>query len=194
MKEIEILVELLEDKESALKKLSKISKETTKHTKDIYYFHELNEKLKPKGNLFPTECFRIRSKQGKYFLAYKVDQFDKNEQWIYSDEYETEVRDFETTTKIIGLLGYTKLVELDNIKHTFETKEFEIVLEEVKDLGVFLEVESKEVTKEPLIVKKKIKGFIESLNIKTSKELNAGKPELMLKKQLNSKKLVKEQI
>ncbi|MFA5931389.1 MAG: class IV adenylate cyclase [archaeon] len=188
MKEIEVLVELFEDKEIALKKLSKTSKEIVKHTKDIYYFHEQNEKLKPKGNSFPKECFRIRSKQGKYFLAYKIDRFDKKGVWVYSDEYETEIKEFETTNKIISLLGYTKLVELNNTKHTFETKEFEIVLEEVKGLGVFLEIESKETTKNPLIVKKKINDFIKSLNIKTSKELNAGKPELMLKRQLKTKK------
>jgi len=183
MKEIEVLVELLEDKQSALKKLSKIGKAKLNQTHDIYYSHEHNHKLKPKGFSFPKECFRIRLKSKKAFLAYKVDNFDEKGTWIYSDEYETEVKDFNTTNKIIELLGFTKLIELENKKYTFETKEYEIVLEEVKELGLFLETELKNPENlDPKKVKIQINEFIKSLGLKTSKEINAGKPELMLKK------------
>jgi len=183
MKEIEVLVELLEDKQSALRKLSKIGKAKLNQTHDIYYSHEHNHKLKPKGFSFPKECFRIRLKSKKAFLAYKVDNFDEKGTWIYSDEYETGVKDFNTTNKIIELLGFTKLIELENKKYTFETKEYEIVLEEVKDLGLFLETELKNPENlDPKKVKIQINEFIKSLGLKTSKEINAGKPELMLKK------------
>ena len=44
---------------------------------------------------------------------------------------------------ILDALGFTELVRIDNRKHTFTTDEYEVVLEDVKDLGVFLEVEAK---------------------------------------------------
>ena len=76
-------------------------------------------------------------------------------------------------------------MEINNIKHTYYTREYEIVLEEVKDLGLFLEVERLKVgDKEDIVfVKKEIFNFIKSLDIEIGEELDSGKPELMLNKQ-----------
>ena len=69
---------------------------------------------------------------------------------------------------------------------TTETKvavDYEIVLEEVEDLGYFMEVEY--CTNEDVDVKnvkKQIQSFINSLDIKVSEELTMGKPEMIIKK------------
>ncbi len=70
-----------------------------------------------------------------------------------------------------------------NKKHTFLTDKYEIVLEEIKDAGLFLEVEVLNEIKEDKILqeKKKILKFIKSTKIKVSDELNMGKPEIMLR-------------
>ena len=63
-------------------------------------------------------------------------------------------------------------------------------MEDVKDLGLFLEVELLNVPDENGVEKdfdvederKKIFEFVSVLNIKLSDELNVGKPELLLRK------------
>ena len=183
MKEIEILVEVFSDKNEVLAILNKFNFVGEKEVLDLYFYDEKRDALKPKeGKL--TECFRLRKKDKNSYITYKIDHFDDTGTWVYSDEEETQVTDFKVISKIISQLGLKPLIEIDNIKHTFLTDEYEIVLEEVKGLGLFLEVEKLNMGETEKIneVKQKILDFINSLEIKTSSKLNSGKPELMLKK------------
>ncbi len=187
MKEVEILVKLKSGKKEVLDKLSKFNFAGKKEILDIYFYDPKRKFLKFKNNRL-TECFRLRKKDKKNYITYKIDKFDNLDKWIYSEEEETEVQDFDIVVKIISLLGLIPLVEINNVKHTYYTREYEIVLEEVKNLGLFLEVERLKVgdKEDVVIVKKEIFNFIKSLDIKIGDELNSGKPELMLNKQKNN--------
>ena len=86
-------------------------------------------------------------------------------------------------TEILKKLGLKELLTIHNSKRIYVTDKYEIVLETVKNLGYFLEVEY--CTNEDVdvsFVKSQIQDFIDSLGIKISKELNMGKPEMMIKK------------
>lgn len=186
MKEIEILVEIQEDINSVLHCLEKFEKKGMKSTNDIYYFDPLrnNLKLDDEGKL--KECCRLREKAGKYYITYKIDNY-KEDVWIYSDEYETEVKDIDILKRILEKLGLKQLVVIKNKKHTFETSEFEIVVEEVEGLGIFLEVEYIGDSEAASVgeIKKQIMQFIKGLNLKVGNELNSGKPELLLTRHIN---------
>ncbi len=184
MKEVEILVEVFSEKKEVLDCLNQYSFIGENETLDIYFFDPLKTNLKPVPPNFPREWFRLRRKADKNYLAYKVDNFDKNGLWLYSDEYETEIGNFETTLKIIQHLGLRELITINNLKHAYKTSEYEIVFEEVKNLGQFLEVEKLDILENEDIddVKEKIQNFINDLNLEVSSELNIGKPEMMLKK------------
>ncbi len=186
MKEIEILVDVLESKESALKKLEQFHFVGKKSVLDIYFSDPLRINLQPDKEGRLNNCFRVRTKDEKTSIAYKVDHFTEKGEWTYSDEHETEVGDFEIIRKIIEHLGFEILLQIDNEKNTYITDDYEVVLEDVKDLGIFLEVERLKVddTEDISEVKKEIWNFIQTTKIKVGKELNAGKPELMLKKKL----------
>ena len=56
------------------------------------------------------------------------------------------------------------------------------VIENVKDLGLFLEVEYCTDIDGDVKMEKKIQEFINSLGINVSEELNIGKPEMYMKK------------
>lgn len=116
----------------------------------------------------PMECCRISLKNEVYSVAYKVDIYS-NKIWQYSDEYETEVKDFNSMENIFHNLGLKELVTIDNVKHTF---------------GNFLEVEwtEKDTQKSVSEIKNDIFNFIASLGLNIGPELNSGKPELMLLK------------
>ncbi len=182
MKEIEILIEVKSSKEEALKALGAFQFEGIKKTLDIYFYDPLRTDLQANSEGRLNACFRIRQKDGKNTIAYKVDYFE-GEEWSHSDEYETGFKDFETMMHIVDKLGLKELVRIDNEKHTYMTDEYEIVLEDVKDLGLFMEIEKlKEVPDDKVSeTKKEIREFIKSLSIDFGQEQNAGKPELMLR-------------
>jgi predicted adenylyl cyclase CyaB len=186
-KEVEILVEVLENKKGALNKLRLFKFLGEKKTTDVYFFDPKRKDLKPDKNGQLKRCLRVRSKDGKSSVAYKIDHFDNNGIWLYSSEYESEISDYLKMDEIFKKLGLMELVKIENLKHTFDCDKYEVVLEDVKGLGLFMEVERKDINdKENIIkVKEEIWNWIKTLDIKVTLELKMGKPELMLRK-LNS--------
>lgn len=182
MKEVEILVKVLNKKDDVLEILKKFNFKINEKILDIYFHDPLRNNLSPDSSGRLKECFRLRQKGDKNYLAYKIDNFNKDK-WIYSDEHEIKVSDLNTAKKIIENLGLKPLVEIKSEKFIFSNKDYEIILEDVKDLGLFLEVEKLIETENNIeSIKEEILKFIQSLKIKTSEELNLGKPELILRK------------
>lgn len=182
MKEIEILVEVYSPVDEVIRALEKFSYEGIKETIDVYYYDPMRNNLKPDSKGQIDECLRVRTKDNKNYITYKVDKFD-NGTWLYSDEYETEVDNIFMVTEILKRLGLKELLTIHNSKRTYKTDSYEVVFETVKDLGYFLEVEY--CTNEDVdvcLIKDQIQEFIDSLGIKVSSELNMGKPEMMIKK------------
>lgn len=183
MKEIEILVEVKSSYNKAKKVLDHFEFVGTSEVIDVYYYDPLRENLKPNksGNL--NACFRVRSKNNKNYITYKTDNFDSNGKWIYSDEYETNFQDVSTLKKIIELLGLKKLLVIHNKRRVYKYGAYEITLENVLNLGRFLEVEYEtDEDVDVLKIKKEIQEFIDGLDLSVSDELNMGKPEMMMKK------------
>lgn len=183
MREIEVLARLNDDLDTAKKVLKNFEYKGSKRTIDTYYFDEKRHNLKPntKGKLM--ECCRLRQKGEKFYITYKIDNYN-DEIWVYSDEYEAEISSLTEMEKIFDCLGLSKLVVVDNTKHTYETPTYEIVLEEVKELGNFIEVEAlyNDETLSPEVIKNDIYKFINELGLNIGEELNSGKPELLLNK------------
>ncbi len=187
MKEIEVLVEVKSPKEKILKVLGRFTTHGIKRTLDVYFVDPLRNDLQPDDNGFLRASFRLRQKNGNCSITYKTDHFN-NDEWLYSDEHETAVGDFEIALHIVEQLGLKELVRIDNEKHTFTTPEYEIVFEDVRSLGYFLEVEKlKQVADDQVvIVKQNIRNFLAGLRLNLGTELNVGKPELMLAKMKKS--------
>lgn len=189
MREIEVLVELFDDIAMAKTKLAAFEYEGAKQVVDTYYVDPKRKNLKLNAQNKLMECCRIREKNGKFFAAYKVDNY-KGDVWQYSDEYETEVKDLHAMEMIFDCLGLEVLVIIDNTKHTYVTPDYEIVIEEVNGLGNFLEVEALHDDDRFSVdeVKAKIYKFIDDLGLNIGEELNSGKPELFLLKQAEENK------
>ena len=182
MKEIEILVEVYDDLDKVRNALDKCSYVGINKTVDEYYYDPLRNTLKPSENGGLDHCLRLREKNQEYSITYKDDVFD-NGKWLYSNEYETKIENIDMLREIFDRLGLVKFIEIDNEKETYVYNDYEIVIENVKDLGIFMEVEyctclDVDVKK----VKKQIQDFIDNLNLNVSEELNMGKPEMYLKK------------
>ena len=183
MKEIEILVEVYSSPEFVIKKLEQFECSGMQETIDTYYYDPLRANLKPNDELEINECLRLRTKGNNNYITYKVDHFDDNGKWLYSDEYETKIDDIFIIRTILEKLGLKNLLSIHNSKRIYHYQDYEIAFEIVEELGYFLEVEyctNEDV--DVVEVKKQIQSFINSLDIKVSEELPMGKPEMIIKK------------
>lgn len=61
----------------------------------------------------------------------------------HCDEYETKVESGKMTLELLKNLGFTNETILDKTRKTYDAKEFEIVVDDVKGLGIFVEIELK---------------------------------------------------
>jgi len=184
MKEVEILVEVKNKSLNELKEiLSKYKYLGQKQVVDEYYYDSLRKDLMPDDTGRLMKCLRIRTKGEKTLLTYKDDIFS-GDTWIYSDEFETEVEDKHILEHILQSLGLKHLVTVNNTKDIYKTDIYEIVIEDVEDLGLFIEVECKNNIEDDAVesARIEIRKFISNLGIEVSGELNAGKPELILRK------------
>ena len=182
MKEIEVLVEVYDDFDKIKKKFKDFKYIGLKRIIDEYYYDPKRQSLKPDKNNQLNHCLRLRSSNNVYSITYKDDVFE-NGKWLYSDEYETEIKSIQILKKIFKKLGLKRFIKIDNSKETYKYKDYEIVLENVKNLGLFMEVEY--CTDEDVdvkMVKSNIQKFIDELDLKVSEELNMGKPEMYMKK------------
>ena len=185
MKEIEVEVAFDNSKEEVMKILSKFDFIGEKEICDTYYFDSLRKNLQPEDDLRLSETFRVRRNKDKCFLTYKKQHFNKK-LWIYSDEYETKVEDYDIIKKIIEMLGLEVLIEVNNRRRVYKYKDFEIELEDVENLGIFIEVEKLINTNdEEMVIKNEIRDFIRSLGLKNVRELNIGKNQFLLSKKMN---------
>lgn len=183
MKEIEILVEVYSNIDEVMDVLKKFEYLGTQEITDVYYYDLYRKNLKPNDQNHINECLRLRTNDNGSVITYKNDHFDENGKWLYSDEYETNVNDALMMTKIFNKLGFQELLTIHNNRKIYQYNDYKIIFEIVKDLGIFMEVEY--CTNKNIDVKAKkeeIQKFINNLGIKVSKELNVGKPEMMINK------------
>jgi adenylate cyclase class 2 len=107
------------------------------HQKDTYFSHKEFLEVLP-----PIKRLRVRESDKGNSINRKdrkvVDGVNQN----YCDEYETSIGDTETVTKILTALDIKPLVVVDKKRKVYQYQDIEISLDEVKDLGTFIELEA----------------------------------------------------
>lgn len=195
MKEIEILSSLQENIPSAESKIQNFvfSDGETFEFKgeyniiDTYFVSDAFNDFNPDENGRLRACLRLRQKdKDNVYLTHKQDIFDEKGTWLYSDEVEVKIQDRENFLLILKSLHFKELITIRNVRRFYEAKNYEIVLDDIADLGLFVEVEYKStsdiVEGEVSGIQQKVRNLILDLALVVGEELNAGKPELMLKK------------
>ena len=181
MIELEVLVEVFDSYSKMIKILSDFNFLKEEHIMDTYFYDPLRENLKPNKNGKTSECLRIRNTNDSTKITYKKDVYEKSI-WQYSNENELTVENPIQMKEILINLGFKELLTINNLRRYYVYQDYEIVLEIVENLGIFMEIELKSKVQENHIKEKRdeINHFIRSLNINVSPELNAGKPELYI--------------
>lgn len=179
--EIKIKVENLEGLKKELPKFGKITKSIRQI--DDYYIpcHRNFFERKPD----PNEWLRIRHNPDCVIFEYdrSIDSADGSQ--LYAEEYETKISEPEEFKKILGFLDFKKVMTVDKKREYWDCEKFEVCLDEVENLGFFVEIEAKGDFKGNSEAMRECEKFAEKLGIKITKEnrIKTGYPVLLLKKE-----------
>jgi adenylate cyclase, class 2 len=141
--EIEIKVKIRNPMEvrKNLLKISRLSKEKTQV--DHYYVPTDDDYFR----VSPTkEYLRVRIEGTNAILGHHLCHYDDDGKLLKTEENETEVGDPETIFKILESLGFVRRVTVRKHREVYDYGNYEIVLDNIEELGDFLEVEVKKVT------------------------------------------------
>ena len=108
--------------------------------KDIYYLPAHQNYLAEKPL---TKRLRIRESDKGNSINYKDWAIKNGEDQDYCNEYEIEIDSVEDAKKIFGVLDIAPLVEVSKHRKTFTYKDIEVAVDEVDNLGRFIEFEAK---------------------------------------------------
>lgn len=171
--------------EHNFKRLKKILEESAKFVSksrqiDEYFTPAHRNFVEPK---YPFEWLRIGQRGDKIILNYKHWHPENMETATHCDELETEVKDAGQLNRILSALDFKKLICIDKERETYTWyDEFEIVLDKVKNLGFFVEIEALKDFGGIEITRKKLFELAKKLDLDTENPDKRGYPYLLLEK------------
>jgi adenylate cyclase class 2 len=177
--EVEIKVSLKNPKEveAKLNSLAKFIKE--KKQVDEYFVPKHKDFFKER---LVTEYLRVRHEDGKDNLGYLFCHFDKDERLVKTDEYEVIVKDPDMASIILKKLDMVLKVTVTKQRKYFEYKDFEVLLDYIKELGFFLEVEAKKISGSLEETKKRCYEILKDFNADWEENPHMGYPLMILAK------------
>ncbi|NMC35535.1 class IV adenylate cyclase [Candidatus Beckwithbacteria bacterium] len=178
--EIEIKLPLKNPEEviAFLQKKAKLLAKNT-HQKDIYYTPKHRDFLATK---YPYEWLRLRHSSKGNCITYKHYYPENTKVTDYCDEFESSLDNISVLEKILTSLDFKTLAVVDKNRSTWDYKQVEVAIDEVKDLGSFIELEAKRQFPTPQAAKEYLYEILEELHAQVGKEELRGYPYLLLAK------------
>jgi len=136
--EIKVKIENAKPLISFLERNAKFKKEEKQFDEYFTPIHRNFVSIRP-----VKEWLRLRNENGKYSINYKNWNCNKDGKAYSCDEFETHVEDLDTVKKLFTALDIKPLVKVDKIRKTWNYKNYEISIDTVIGLGVFVEIEFK---------------------------------------------------
>lgn len=88
------------------------------------------------------EWLRLRE-SNKNSIVYKNWHYGKNGKSEYCDEYESTVGDTDQLRKIFTALNIKPIITVEKVRRAWQYKNYEIALDQITNLGDFVEIEYK---------------------------------------------------
>ena len=128
------------------------------------------------------EALRIRAQDDRYFLTYKCPKMDKVSKTRL--EHQVEIEDPDSMGEILSALGFSPAAILIKKRKNYRIGDFFISLDDVRNLGDFIEIEI--TLKNSKNYEEKVESifkFIEKLGISRDSTIRKSYLELLLEKQ-----------
>jgi len=179
--EIKLKINSFEEVKKILPRFGKLAKSIKQI--DEYYIPCHRDFFAQKPH--PVEWLRIRTNPDKTVFEYdkSINKKADGEQEC-ANEYETEISQPEEFKKILGFLNFKKVVTVEKLREYWDCEDFEVSLDNVKDLGLFIEVEAKGDFENTKKAKEECVSFLKKLEFKNYEEhqIKKGYPVLLLEK------------
>lgn len=125
---------------------------------------------------------RLRNQHGKYLLTLKKSELNETE----SIEHETEVSNPEEVKLLLGELGFKEAVRINKKRQKAKYKDFEICVDEVAELGSYIELEKLVPEGDTIAIQTELFNFLKQLGITDTDRVELGYDTLMF---VHNKKL-----
>jgi len=161
--------------ESHLKQIGAIFYKDT-HQEDIYFQH-------PIRNFAQTdEALRIRISDELNFITYKGAKLDSTTKT--REELELPISDPQKAAKIFEKLGFSPVIRVRKSRKIYQLNDITISLDNVTDLGYFVEFELEVTTKEEIpLAKNRLFSLLQSFQIPRDRLERRSYLELLFLKQ-----------
>lgn len=160
---------LLEKKMQSLQELKE--KKIEERQVDIYFKHdkEIEERM----------VIRIRKnyKNNQALLTFKGKSKHKDD--IAWEDFDTPIEDSEKLEKFLINNGYEYFCLIDKVRQSFSYKDFEINIDNIRDLGLFVEIEKQGDENEVENIKKEIIHLLNLLGIDSESIITKGYVQLV---------------
>jgi adenylate cyclase, class 2 len=165
--------------------IKRISVFLKKNAKLVGTEHQIDEYFVPQHRNFisvrPTkEWLRLRESNGKFSINYKNWHFGKDGKTNDCDEYETKIEDLSPLRKIFTALDIKVITTVDKKRQIWLYRDYEVAIDEVKDLGNFVEVEYKGKDTDPKKITDQMVQFLKDMGCGRISRNYQGYPFLLL--------------
>ncbi len=187
MKETEVTVQVFNDFEETCAILAARDFELADRfvIKDRYYSGLANAKDLPYGELIKNS-FLVREiiceKETSAFLIYKQKDIDEKGVVIAEEKVKVSIGDPEKADRIFGLSGIDSYCEIENSTCVFKKGSICLALQDVRDLGLFIEYEEDETMKalDPVRKTELLKEVLTGLGLKLGSDFSCKKVYMKL--------------
>ncbi|HEY1074877.1 MAG TPA: class IV adenylate cyclase [Patescibacteria group bacterium] len=124
----------------------------------------------PKNPKLDRNILRLRSETGRNLLTLKRD--GKNE--LDSLERETAIADAKSMHDILFFLGYKPFIEVKKYRRKARFNDIELCLDEVENLGMFIEVEKLTQEEDTEKIQEELFSFLLSLGVQEEDRVTQG--------------------
>jgi len=175
MREIEVKTRLRDPEEFLRRAAAKGIKFDAPIMQEDVTFLDGTPKDDPAWNII-----RLRKQGGRTILTMKYKASDRSRD---NHELETEVKDFDQVEQMLGRLGYSVHVHIVKQRRFAHFDGLELCFDDVKDLGMFAEVEKLvDDTKGPVdidAIQAELWGILEELGARSEDRTHLGYDQLM---------------
>jgi len=98
----------------------------------------------------------------------------KSDKKTHCDEWEFNVSDGKTALELLEKLGFSNATSIKKVRRIYQVDKFEVVIDTVENLGVFVEIELKEQVDDVQSGLQRIYDFIKKIGIITFKKQERG--------------------
>ena len=186
IKDVEITCEVFEEISTIVKVLEdkgfKYIEEFT--LDDIYMKNDKTNEFAPKnGRITDTLIIRYVNEDDKKIVC-KRRNHNSNGFEISTEKSVLKVMSIEEAEKHLNILGYTRFLNMIDKNYMYENDEFIAYIQDVKDLGIFIELEAKKVENAEQNIEQLIE-FVKTLHLKIGTKFDIRKANLLYSKQNN---------